>query len=70
MCLADKTATTIPPTTEKEILHNAGLGAKQIWPEASDEETKVLETLMSDDGFPKLKRCRHTFLCVLLVPLT
>lgn len=30
MCLADKTATTIPPTTEKEILHNAGLGAKQI----------------------------------------
>ena len=55
MCLADKTATTIPSTTEKEILHNAGLGAKKIRPEASDDETKVLETLMSDDGFPKLK---------------
>jgi hypothetical protein len=55
MCLADKTATKIPSTTEKEILHNAGLGAKKIRPEASDDETKVFETLMSDDGFPKLK---------------
>jgi hypothetical protein len=55
MCLADKTATTIPSTTEKEILHNAGLGDKKIRLEASDDETKVLETIMSDDGFPKLK---------------
>jgi hypothetical protein len=29
MCLADKSATTISSTTEKEILHNAGLGAKK-----------------------------------------
>lgn len=31
------------------------MGAKKNRLEASDDETKVLETLMSDDGFPKLK---------------
>ena len=65
VCLADRYQTRIPTSTEKQILHQAGLGMKKIKLEASDSEEQVLQKIISDEqdengqivGFPQLKDC-------------
>ncbi len=62
-CLADRQQTTIPTSTAKQVLHNAGLGLKKIKFLLSDNEEQVAEKIMSAEksadeetvGFPQLR---------------
>lgn len=66
VCLADRTRTKLPTPSEKQVLHNAGLGLKKISFDIDDDETDVYTKLMADaqnkengetEGFPTLKHC-------------
>ena len=65
-CLSSKFAFKVPTQTEKEILHNAGLGLRKIKLDLSDDENEVRQKLTSSDvpeggafpvGYPQLKDC-------------
>ena len=65
-CLSSKFAFKVPTQTEKEILHNAGLGLRKIKLDLSDDENEVRQKLTSADvpeggafpsGYPQLKHC-------------
>ena len=45
--LADRQQTTIPTSTAKQVLHNAGLGLKKIKFLLSDNEEQIAEKNMS-----------------------
>ena len=63
--LADRLATKLPNSTQKQILQTAGLGFKRIKLDLGDNENQVYQKLISDDldeeghckGFPKLNNC-------------
>ena len=63
VCLADRQASRVPSSTEKQLLQQAGLGLKKIRFFVDDSEEEVLEKLTSDvpgddglpTGFPQLK---------------
>ena len=63
--LADRLATKLPNSTQKQILQTAGLGFKRIKLDLEDNESQVYQKLISDDldeeghckGFPKLNNC-------------
>lgn len=65
VCVADRFQRRIPTSTEKQLLHQAGLGLKKIKLEATDDETTVLRKITSNEqneegqivGFPQLKDC-------------
>lgn len=64
ICLADRQQTKIPNSSEKQVLHNAGLGLKKIKFELTDSEQQVANKILSDDkkenneivGFPQLRQ--------------
>jgi hypothetical protein len=43
ICLADRLTTKVPTTTERQILHKAGLDLKKIKLYLDDDEIKVKE---------------------------
>ena len=65
VCLADRLATKLPNSSQKQILQKAGLGFKRIKLDFEDNENQVYQKLISDDfdekgyckGFPKLNNC-------------
>ena len=65
-CLADRPACRAPPSAEKQILQQAGLGLKKIRFFVDDSEVEVKEKLTSDIlddngepmGFPQLKEAK------------
>ena len=62
-CLADKRASKVPTPSERQTLHNAGLGFKKIKLYSDDDEKSVLEKITSSSldedgdviGFPQLQ---------------
>ena len=62
VCLADRLATKLPNSTQKQILQKAGLGFNRIKLDLKDNENQVYRKIISDDldeerhckGFPKL----------------
>ena len=65
-CLSSKFAFKVPTQTEKEILHNAGLGLRKIKLDLSDDENEVRQKITSADvpeggafpvGYLQLKDC-------------
>lgn len=65
VCLASRFANKTPTTTEKRVLHQAGLGCKKIKLLADDTGEALLNKLTSDAkdeygntvGFPQLRTC-------------
>ena len=65
VCTADRLATKLPNSTQKQILQKAGLGFKRIKLDLEDNENQVFQKLISNDldeeghckGFPKLNDC-------------
>ena len=63
ICLVDRQQTKIPNSSEKQLLHNAGLGLKKIKFELTDSDQQVADKILSDDkkenneivGFPQLR---------------
>lgn len=56
-CLSSRDAEKLPTATEKQVLHNAGLGYKKIVFNLDDDEESVYRKIMGDEGFPALKNC-------------
>eukprot|EP00794_Sanderia_malayensis_P002531 gene2531-2927_t len=65
-CLSSKFAFKVPTQTEKEVLHNAGLGLRKIKLDLADDENQVREKLTAAEvpeggafpaGYPQLKDC-------------
>ena len=64
LCLADKYATKVPSSAEKQVLQKAGLGFKRIKLDLNGGENECYNKLCSNEivdndivGFPKLKNC-------------
>ena len=64
--MSNRLTNKIPPSSEKQVLQNAGLGSKKIEFYVDDDEKTVMEKITSDEldaktgdvcGFPKLKNC-------------
>ncbi|KAK3085561.1 hypothetical protein FSP39_005363 [Pinctada imbricata] len=64
LCLASKSQTVVPNSSEKEVLNNAGLGRKKIRFDKCDSQKDVCKRIMSDElldgneteGFPQLEK--------------
>ncbi|XP_070550716.1 uncharacterized protein [Ptychodera flava] len=57
VCLADRNASSVPSSEIKQILTRAGLGLKRLTFDSECKSRDLMDTLMSDAGFPQLRDC-------------